>query len=1037
MARFQDVRKNEYNDIHICKYMATEKKRSSGGKSSEEKKQALLQSLKKSSDEKKDPKVVAYDRWRQFLNRCKSHDNGKTHVSQVKPKMCLNISTTIEEQFYREYALARAAGIRVGIAECPKNSMPLLIDFDWRFETKDHTRVYTLKHIQRLVKCIRAAVRKLYEDVTDKTLMCLVLEKGRQMRPVEGKEGVVKDGWHLHFPYCHINKLQQKTDLRKEVLRNLHETKALSELTDQSLNTLEDAYDAEIPNVYWLMYGSCKETDTTTWQVTHCLNSHGKKCFLENVFEDFSVDKLPQLMSVNRDDVPTLQLKEEFVKKILPVDIRPKLPELTREQIKTVKADLVHVRMFLECIKDETWENYHDWIELGFCLYTVSQGNEKGLQLWKDFSSRSEKYDEEVCERAWEKMYVGNATIGTIKWYARRDNEKKYLKVLSETHGGIYNCIKSQDSYDIGKFIFNRYSERFKCVDMKSNLWYEFRQSDHRWSKSDSAVGLETLLPTEIAAIFEHEIKELNESANFDGDDKVKALTKKIKQKQEHLEKCSPSDEDYDTTKAALDRLKKEKESLRSNNEERDAQKKVLVGVIKQLKNYNKRLQIMRELRVLFYDSEFFQKLDTNVNLFCFKNGIYDLDKMHFRDGRPSDYISLCCGHNYEPQITEDDPRVIKLRQHFKMTFPNENNRLFFMRWTARCLKGGNFDKLFVVWIGMGDNAKSITSELLELGFGVGPTGYMFKFPTGTLIGGHAKGSGTMSDLARMHGKRIGGFQEPPQGAHINVGLLKELTGGDTMYTRDVFEKGRETRPDMKLFLQCNHAPKAPSYDKAYYNRLRLINFEATFTYDAPKDEDEQFRQKRFPRDDSFKSYLPWLAPALLWILIEEYKSCKNKSLVAPQEVMAATLNYRRNNDAIMQFVDMNLVEDKENKDMKNSVSINTIYPMYKSWFKENFPGSNVQDKSDVLEDLTLRWGRPYVYKGSYHWLNWRYRKPEDGDEYEYQKDKTEGTEDSGDQNGDDLSVYTLETNDLPLPTVKNHEDSEEGTQDLPEPEMD
>lgn len=1000
-------------------------------RTSEDKKKDLLKSLKNSVDEEeKDPKHAAYDRWKQFLMRCKSHDSGKTHVSQVKPKMCLNISTTIEDQFYHEYTLAREAGLRVGIAECPKNSMPLLIDFDWRFEGVGQNRIYRLKHIRNLVKCIRATVRKLYEDVTEKTLMCLVLEKGRQMRPVPDKEGVFKDGWHLHFPYCHINKLQQKTEVRQEVLRLLHEKKCLSDLTDISLNTLENAYDAEIPNVYWLMYGSCKETDTATWQITHCIDSSGKTCFLENVFENFSVEKLPQLMSVTRDDVPTLQLKEEFVKKILPIDIRPKVQQLTKDQIKAVKADLVHVRMFLECIRTETWDNYHDWIEIGFCLYTISQGNEKGLQLWKDFSALSEKYAEEVCDKAWDKMYVGNSSIGTIKWYARRDNEKKYLKVLNETRGGIYNCIKSQNSYDIGKFIFDRYSERFKCVDMKGNLWYEFKQSDHRWSKSDSAVGLESLLPTEICAIFEHEIKELNESANMDGGDKLRALNKKIKQKQSHLDECSPSDEDFDTTRAALERLKREKESLVSNSEERDAQKKVLTGVINQLKNYNKRAQIMRELRVLFYDAEFFQKLDTNVNLFCFKNGIYDLDKMHFRDGRPSDYISLCCSHNYEA-ITEEDPRVVKLRQHFRMTFPNENNRCFFIRWAARCLKGGNFDKLFVVWIGMGDNAKSITSELLEVSFGVGPTGYMFKFPTGTLIGGHAKGSGTMSDLARMHGKRIGGFQEPPQGAHINVGLLKELTGGDTMYTRDVFEKGRETRPDMKLFLQCNHAPKAPSYDKAYYNRLRLINFESTFTYDAPKDEDEQFRQKRFPRDDSFKSYLPWLAPALLWLLIEEYKSCKNKALIAPQEVMAATLNYRRNNDAIMQFVDMNLIEDKENKELKNSASINTIYPMYKSWFKENFPGSNVQDKSDVLEDLTLRWGRPYVYKGSYHWLNWRYRKPEDGDEYEHQKDKTESNSDEPD-NGDDLSVYTLETNDLPLPTIKNQEESED-TQELPD----
>src|SRR3989338_8012491 len=54
----------------------------------------------------------AFVRWKSYLSRWKSQDNAKSHVSQVKPKMVLNISSRLSDEFYKEYGKAKKAGIK-------------------------------------------------------------------------------------------------------------------------------------------------------------------------------------------------------------------------------------------------------------------------------------------------------------------------------------------------------------------------------------------------------------------------------------------------------------------------------------------------------------------------------------------------------------------------------------------------------------------------------------------------------------------------------------------------------------------------------------------------------------------------------------------------------------------------------------------------------------------------------------------------------------------------------------------------------------
>ena len=65
----------------------------------------------------------------------------------------------------------------------------------------------------------------------------------------------------------------------------------------------------------------------------------------------------------------------------------------------------------------------------------------------------------------------------------------------------------------------------------------------------------------------------------------------------------------------------------------------------------------MTECRKLFYDPSFYERLDENRDLIGFKNGVYDLKNMVFRQGTPDDYISFSTGINYKEYNEEDEDR--------------------------------------------------------------------------------------------------------------------------------------------------------------------------------------------------------------------------------------------------------------------------------------------------------------------------------------------------------------------------------------------
>lgn len=371
----------------------------------------------------------------------------------------------------------------------------------------------------------------------------------------------------------------------------------------------------------------------------------------------------------------------------------------------------------------------------------------------------------------------------------------------------------------------------------------------------------------------------------------------------------------------------------------------------------------MRECRSLFYVDKFDEKLDSKCHLIGFENGVYDLEVKEFREGRPEDYISFTTGCNY---IDYDGQNQFAKQMHkfLSSVLTKDHIREYVLLLLSSFLNGNIREERFHIWTGSGSNGKSKIIDLFEQSFG----DYCCKFPVTLLTQKRAASNAANSELARAKGKRFAVLQEPSEDEKLNVGLMKELSGGDKIMARALFKEAFEFKPQFKMVLTCNHLPNVPSDDGGTWRRIRLVEFTSKFVQDPDPE-----RPNEFPIDTDLSSkFVDW-KEHFMSLLIEYYKKYTEAgSIREPEEVLKCTKEYQKNNDFYLEFKD-DKIEDNE----MGFLSVNDAFSMFKYWQKEN--GSTVKiKKRDFLNALDKMCGKRATISRVEGWKGYR-MKPDGG----------------------------------------------------------
>jgi putative DNA primase/helicase len=187
------------------------------------------------------------------------------------------------------------------------------------------------------------------------------------------------------------------------------------------------------------------------------------------------------------------------------------------------------------------------------------------------------------------------------------------------------------------------------------------------------------------------------------------------------------------------------------------------------------------------------------------------------------------------------------------------------------------------------------------------------------------------NDLADLNATRFVCASEVNEGSRFAEGLIKQLTGGDAIKARFLFQEYFEFTPEFKLFLAFNHKPTIRGTDDAIWARIRLVPFTVTI---PPDEQDKHLSDKLLTE-----------LPGILAWCVQGCLAWQQDGLSEPPEVTEATQEYRHESDYLQRFIDEHcLVGDAYRAEAS------ALYAAYKRWAEAN--GEYVQTQTRFGRDL-------------------------------------------------------------------------------------
>ena len=219
---------------------------------------------------------------------------------------------------------------------------------------------------------------------------------------------------------------------------------------------------------------------------------------------------------------------------------------------------------------------------------------------------------------------------------------------------------------------------------------------------------------------------------------------------------------------------------------------------------------------------------------------------------------------------------------------PHEPVQRFVQRYLGYCLTALTREQVFALFHGEGRNGKSTLVDIVAKIL----ADYSTSVPISTLVNDSrgGKGSEATPDLARLPGARFVRTAEPREGLSFDESLIKGLTSGEPLPVRRLNQDFNDIYPTFKLAISVNRKPTIRGNDDGIWRRVLLVPFDVQIAVDKV---DKQLSDKLWAERSGI---LNWLIDGLCHYL-------EMGGLHPPEEVMAATKEYRDESDVIGSFV--------------------------------------------------------------------------------------------------------------------------------------
>jgi putative DNA primase/helicase len=281
------------------------------------------------------------------------------------------------------------------------------------------------------------------------------------------------------------------------------------------------------------------------------------------------------------------------------------------------------------------------------------------------------------------------------------------------------------------------------------------------------------------------------------------------------------------------------------------------------------------DYRVSLDESE----LDSDLWTIGARNGVVDLRTGKVASYRRDQFITRSVGVGLDPSA--DCPRW---KQFIAEIFEDAAVERFVWKAAGYSLAGVTTEHIFMFLYGTGANGKTTFCEVLQSAFGE----YGMR-ASDSILRVSANGREPEGAIAEIFGKRLILGAETAEGARFNEKLIKDITGGDTLRGRRLYQDAFYFKPNATVWIYGNHRPEIRGNDDGIWRRVRLVPFTRQFTGDQ--------------RDPDLLVKLYAELPGILNWLVQGCLLWQREGLSPPSAVMEAVKQYRSDEDLLGDFL--------------------------------------------------------------------------------------------------------------------------------------
>ena len=329
-------------------------------------------------------------------------------------------------------------------------------------------------------------------------------------------------------------------------------------------------------------------------------------------------------------------------------------------------------------------------------------------------------------------------------------------------------------------------------------------------------------------------------------------------------------------------------------------------------------------------------EFDANPYLINCRNGTYDLRDFSFHEHRWNDFLTMQTAFNH---TTRKDVRCERWERFVdEVCEGNANKADYLQRALGYSMLGlSNEECMFILWGKTTRNGKSTMLNTIETMLG----DYAKVAPVGLICyeGKNKDVEAASPTLAGLKGKRFVTMSESNEYGKLDEEKIKQMTGGEEITARALYESAVTFYPQFTLWLSCNDLPSVSDHSLFASNRIRVVEFGRHF---SESEQDKNLKQE-LCEPEAMSGIFMWL--------IRGYRKYLDKGLEMPLKMLDVIRNYERDNDLVGQFL-----EAKCEYAIGESVRCKSLYDSFKLWSKSEGSRSLGLKKFNADMERHIQW---------------------------------------------------------------------------------